>query len=99
MSLIALNQIEKGLSAPLTADALGSVLAPYAKTLLVTAQETLDLAGLNAVQINRVVYVGGSSLMNMVTQTMKTRFPDAQHTFTEVFSAVADGLALASAQK
>ena len=99
MSLIALNQIEKGLSAPLTADALGSVLAPYAKTLLVTAQETLDLAGLNAMQINRVVYVGGSSLMNMVTQTMKMRFPDAQHTFTEVFSAVADGLALASAQK
>ncbi|MDE0969191.1 MAG: Hsp70 family protein [Octadecabacter sp.] len=98
-SLIALNQIEKGLSAPLSTNALSNVLAPYAKNLLVTAQETLDLAGLNAVHIDRVVYVGGSSLMNMVTQTMKMRFPDAQHSFTDVFSAVADGLALASAQK
>jgi hypothetical chaperone protein len=30
---------------------------------------------------------------------MEIRFPNATHTFTEVFSAVADGLALASAQK
>ena len=98
-SLIALNHIEKGLSAPLSPDALSSVLAPYATTLLVTAQETLDLAGLDAARIDRVIYVGGSSLMNMVTQTMEIRFPNATHTFTEVFSAVADGLALASAQK
>lgn len=98
-SLIALGQIEKGLSAALSTDALSSVLAPYAKTLLVTAQETLDLAGVDAARIDRVIYVGGSSLMNMVTQTMGMRFTDAQHTFTEVFSAVADGLALASARK
>jgi hypothetical chaperone protein len=37
--------------------------------------------------------------MKMVTTTMEMRFPKATHAFTEVFSAVADGLALASAQK
>ena len=75
------------------------MLAPYAATLLVTAQETLDFAGLDAARIDRVIYVGGYSLMKMVTTTMEMRFPKAAHTFTEVFSAVADGLALASAQK
>lgn len=95
-SLIVLDQIEKGLSAPIPADALGCVLAPYAETLLLTAQETLDLAGLDAARVDRVIYVGGSSLMKMVTDTMNARFPKAQHAFSEVFSAVADGLALSS---
>ena len=31
--------------------------------------------------------------MSIVTETMKAQFPDAQHSFTEAFSAVADGLA------
>jgi hypothetical chaperone protein len=41
-----------------------------------------------------VVYVGGSSLMTMVSQTMKERFPQAAHSFSNVFTAVADGLAI-----
>lgn len=97
-SLISLTQIEKGLSAAIPADALNAVLAPYAQTLLVTAQQTLERAGVVAERVDRVIYVGGSSLMGMVTQTMKGRFPAAQHTFTEVFSAVVDGLAIASGQ-
>ncbi|MGJ8610755.1 MAG: Hsp70 family protein [Octadecabacter sp.] len=95
-SRIVLDQIEKGLSAPIPANALTGVLAPYAETLRLTAQETLDLAGVEAEQVDRVIYVGGSSLMNMVTQTMNAHFPKAQHSFSEVFSAVADGLALSS---
>lgn len=95
-SLIALGEIEKGLSAPLPADVLKDVLAPYAATLLLTAQETLDFAGIDASQVDRVIYVGGSSLMTMVTQTINGCFPKAQHSFSEVFSAVADGLALSS---
>ncbi len=35
--------------------------------------------------------------MKIVTESMNERFPKAQQSFLEVFSAVADGLALAQA--
>ncbi len=98
-SMIALDQIERGLSSPLQPETLTSILAPFSKTLQLAAQDTLSLASLDATQIERVIYVGGSCLMTMVTQTMTTQFPQAQHSFSEVFTAVTDGLALASAHK
>jgi len=93
-AVITLDLVEKGLAAAIPATALNSVLAPYAATLATTAQETLAHAGVDACQIDRVIYVGGSSLMTMVTQTMQAEFPNAGHSFSEVFSAVAHGLAM-----
>ena len=78
------------------AEVLAEILAPYAQMLRAGAQETLQIAGLDKTRVGRVIYVGGSSLMSMVSDTMKTGFPDAQHSFTEVFTAVTDGLAIAS---
>ena len=98
-SLILLDQIERGLSASLPVDVLGHVLAPHAQALRTGAHDTLQLAGLGKAKVKRVIYVGGSSLMSMVSDTMKEQFPDAQHSFTEVFTAVTDGLALASARR
>jgi len=96
-AVIALGQIERGLSIPLGHAALTSVLAPSAIALREAAQETLDKAGIEAAQIDRVIYVGGSSLMTMVSVAMTEQFPNADHGFSEVFTAVTDGLALASA--
>jgi hypothetical chaperone protein len=96
-AVIALGQIERGLSIPLGHAALTSVLAPSAIALREAAQETLDKAGFDAAQIDRVIYVGGSSLMTMVSVAMTEQFPNADHGFSEVFTAVTDGLALASA--
>ncbi len=98
-SVISLNQIQRNLSAPLPANALAQILAPHAQALKSGAQETLNIADLRSNQVDRVIYVGGSSLMSMVTETMKTQFPNAEHSFTEVFTAVTDGLALASARR
>lgn len=98
-SVIGLEQIERGMSAALPSDALALVLSPFAKTLLSGSQETLVRAGLDASQIDRIIYVGGSSLMTMVTQTMNAQFPQAVHSFAEVFTAVTDGLAIASARR
>ena len=95
-SRIALDQIEPNLFCPLQADVLAEVLAPYAQMLRAGAQETLQIAGLHRTSVGRVIYVGGSSIMSMVSNTMKADFPDAQHSFTEVFNAVTDGLAIAS---
>jgi len=96
--VISLGQIEPGLSVALTVSALAQILADQAQKLRVGAQETVYLADLRPDQIARVIYVGGSSLMPMVQNTMRAQFPDAVHSFTEVFTAVADGLAIASAR-
>lgn len=93
---ILLDRIEPGFVLPLSTDALTESLARYANALEEGARETLRIAGLDVAHVEKVVYVGGSSLMSLVSQTMKTRFPRAVHTFSEVFTAVADGLAIAA---
>ncbi|MEX2520106.1 MAG: Hsp70 family protein [Paracoccaceae bacterium] len=96
---IALDLVEPGLSSPLSADMLTEILSAYARDLRIGAQETLRLAGLEPGRIDRVIHVGGSSLMSMTSGTMKALFPDASHSFTEVFTAVADGLAIATGRR
>jgi len=93
---ILLDRIEPGLALPLSADALTEILARHADTLAQGARETLRIAGLDAAHVEKVVYVGGSSLTSLVSQTMKTQFPKAGYSFSEVFTAVADGLAIAA---
>ncbi|MEP5383267.1 MAG: Hsp70 family protein [Shimia thalassica] len=95
---ILLDPIERHLSCPLSNTDLGEILAPYSHSLRTGAQETLRLAGVDAASVERVIYVGGSSLMSMVSEAMKKEFPSADHSFTEVFTAVTDGLAIASAR-
>jgi hypothetical chaperone protein len=95
-AVISLGLIERGLSADLATDELGSILVEYSKALNGGAAETLRLAGLDAGDVQRVIYVGGSSLLTLVSDTMKAQFPAAEHSFTEVFTAVTDGLAIAS---
>ena len=95
---IPLGVLEKGLCAALSGTALADSLTPYGAALRGGAQDTLRLAGLETGQIDRVIYVGGSSLMSVVSDTMKLEFPKARHTFAEVFTAVTDGLARAAAR-
>ena len=96
---ILLEQIEPGWSVPLSEEALAASLARHADALAEGAHETLRIAGLDVACVEKVVYVGGSSLMSMVSQTMKEQFPQAVHSFSEVFTAVADGLSIAAGDK
>ena len=96
---ILLDPIEPGLSVSLSADTLEASLAHHADALAEGARETLRLAGLAPSGVGKVVYVGGSSLMSMVSRTMKDQFPGAVHSFSEVFTAVADGLAIAAGER
>ena len=93
---IALEKIEPGLTALLQKAALQEILRPYSSDLRTGALETVQMAGLDPSQVERVIYVGGSSLMTMVSETMTALFPNAEHSFSEVFTAVTDGLALAA---
>lgn len=97
-SLIKLDEIERGLHTSLPLDVMATTLSPHAQMLRTGAQETLQRAGIDAARVDRVIYVGGSSLMSMVSDAMKAEFPKAEHSFTEVFTAVTDGLAIAAAR-
>lgn len=93
---IDLAEVERGLRVPLTATDLTAILSPFGHDLTDAAARTIDLAGLAPRDIDRIVYVGGSSMMAMVPTAMAALLPDAAHEFSEVFTAVASGLALAS---
>jgi hypothetical chaperone protein len=96
---IDLGQIEMGLSATLSAEMMNDILMPYAKDLETGARETLRLANYDVQNVDRIIYVGGSSLMKIISNTMETLFPNASHSFSDVFSAVTVGLALAAGRR
>ncbi|NDV00828.1 Hsp70 family protein [Pseudoroseicyclus tamaricis] len=91
-----LGFIEPGLAAGIDAAALGEILAPFAAQIGEAAAETLRMAGVGPEAVTRVTYVGGSSLLAQVSETMREALPEAEHVFSEVFTAVAEGLAIAA---
>tara|TARA_B100001093_G_C26713326_1_gene964482 strand:- start:347 stop:673 length:327 start_codon:yes stop_codon:yes gene_type:complete len=95
-SLNLLDHIERGLTVPLPIKALEKILAHHIIILESIVHETVEKANLNAQKIDRVIYVGGSSMMTIVLKNMKILFPTAQDSFANVFTAVAEGLAIAS---
>ncbi|MEM6823542.1 MAG: Hsp70 family protein [Pseudomonadota bacterium] len=95
---VDLEVVETGFAVPLDTDALNSILESVAATLLKGAEETLRQAGLGTKDVTRVVYVGGSSLMSVILSAFRRAYPNANHDVGEVFTAVADGLAIAAAR-
>ena len=94
---VAMGFIEPGLRVPMSGTALTDILSANRATLGEAAAETLRMAGVTGDQVGRIVLVGGSSLMGFVTQEMTRRCPNAQVLQSEAFTAVVDGLALATA--
>lgn len=95
-SRVALGLIEKGLTAEITPASLAEALDDFGTRLSEAAAETLASAGLESVDV--VVLVGGSSLMLLVSDAMQKLLPNARIDRSEPFTAVVDGLALASAE-
>ncbi len=95
---IDLDLIEKGLRADLTQHAMDAVLADHATAIRACAAETLAMADVTPDRIGKIVFVGGSSLMQVVEDAMVGMFPGAALERAEAFTAVADGLAIAAAR-
>jgi hypothetical chaperone protein len=93
---ISLTAIERGLNVPLPVNMLSEILNHHSAQLRQGAATAVALAEISKDQIDRIIYVGGSSLMAVVSETMQSEFPNAHQTFSEVFTAVADGLAIAA---
>lgn len=93
---IAMEFIEAGLAAPLSPEALDASLRRFGADLRRAAAETLAMAGLGAGDVRSVVLVGGSSLMRLVTDMTRELLPGATPWRSDAFTAVVDGLALAT---
>lgn len=93
---IAMDEIEPGLSAPVTPESLSAALSRARAALHEAAAETVALAGISPDQVDEVILVGGSSLMRLVPEDMQALFPRAAIRSAEAFTAIVDGLAIAA---
>jgi hypothetical chaperone protein len=93
---IDLTLVEPGLSAGITRDSLAAALSGFRRQLDEAARETLSRAGIEPAAVGHVILVGGSSLMTLVTDRMRAIFSAAIQHRAEAFTAVVDGLALAT---
>jgi len=92
---IDMAMIEKGLGATITRGSLNASLADSRPQLQGAIYETLMRAATSPAQIDRMVLVGGSSLLAMVEDEARAICPTASLDHAAVFTAVVDGLALA----
>ncbi len=93
---IKLGVLEPELAASLSTDALNLSIASDVATITACALETLQMAGVPKGRVGRIVFVGGSSLTPAITNALSATFPDAECVFSEVFTAVTNGLAIAA---
>lgn len=93
---IDLRSVEPRLAASITKGDLEQSLAADVGKIRDCARETLALAGVTAARVDRVIFVGGSSLMAVVSDAMRAEFPDASLEYSDALTAVVKGLALAA---
>ncbi|QAX29801.1 Hsp70 family protein [Leisingera sp. NJS204] len=93
---IDLKLLQRGLSVPLPAAEMNQTLAEQTAAIGACAAETLAQAGLPAASVDRIVLVGGSSLLGAVQAQMRSICSNARVETGNAMTAVADGLALAA---
>lgn len=93
---IAMGMVERGLSVPLTEDDLRTALTDSVTGIAEAAAETLALSQIAPEAVDRIVLVGGSSLMRAVQMAVHLVCPAARIESGKALTGVADGLALAA---
>ena len=88
--------IDRGLTAGIDAFSLATSLQKYRNDLHDAAAETLHRAAIAPVDVGAVILVGGSSLMSMVEDIGRALCPTASIERSDAFTAVVDGLAMAT---
>ena len=74
-------------------DSVAAIMRECSETIILQ-----HFQNLSADQIGQIVFVGGSSLMAVIEDTMVRLFPHATLERTEAFTAVAAGLAIAASK-
>lgn len=93
---IDLGLIMRDYSLDITRNQLSDMMVPHRQQIIDGIQETLAISKISAPEVTDVIFVGGSSQMSFVHSALHEICPNAiQHT-TAVFTAVVDGLAIAT---
>jgi hypothetical chaperone protein len=93
---VDLGLVEPGLRIPVSVGQMTAALNAQREGLRAAMYETLMQAGTSPAQVDHVILVGGSSLMRMVRDEVQAVCPTARVSQAEAFTAVVDGLALAT---
>ncbi|MGR3803807.1 Hsp70 family protein [Marinibacterium profundimaris] len=93
---ILLDMVERGLSVPLSPEAMQNDLSEAMRGIAEAAAETLRLAQIAPGAVDRIVLVGGSSLMHAVQDAVAQVCPNARVDSGKALTGVADGLALSA---
>ena len=73
-------------------------LSGLAEQIGAAAMETLKAADMEAGEVDRLIFVGGSSLMQVVEAALRDRFPQAEVHRGAALTAIVEGLALKSSE-
>jgi len=93
---IDLRVIERGLRVALGAGAVEELLAPMTLQMAKAALETVLKADSPPEAVTHLVFVGGSSLMEVTRSALGAAFPHAQVHHGSALTAIVDGLGLAA---
>ncbi|WP_299564703.1 Hsp70 family protein [uncultured Sulfitobacter sp.] len=94
VGLIDLGVVERGMDVTVAAAQIGAALDDLAQEIARAALRTVTDAGIAPNGITHLVFVGGSSLMGVVEETLCPQFPGAAVHRGSALTAIADGLAL-----
>jgi len=93
---IDLRVVARGLSVALGAGVVEELLAPMTGQMAQAALETVLQAGAVPEDVTHLVFVGGSSLMEVTRSALGAVFPQAQVHHGSALTAIVDGLGLAA---
>ena len=91
---MALDWIERGLGAAVTAHGLERFLAQPLEQVVACARDCLQLAGLSPQGVDAIYLTGGSSALRPLRQALRVAFPDTPQVEGDLFGGVAAGLAV-----
>ena len=95
---IDMSMLKPGARLALPAEMMTRKLSALAERVGEAGLACVGEAGCEAGAVDRLIFVGGSSLMQVVEQALTARFPNAQVHRGAALTAIVDGLALATAR-
>jgi hypothetical chaperone protein len=94
--VVDLAVVERGLSAGLPEGLVGGLLQPMAGDMAQAAVQTMAQAQVDPLAVTHLVFVGGSSLIQVTRTALTEVFPQAQVHHGQALTAIVGGLGLAS---
>ncbi len=91
---IDLTVVTRGLTVPVSGARMTETLAGLADRIGAAAQEVLSRSGLAPEAVTHLIFVGGSSLMQVIEAALTRRLPNSAVHRGSAMTAIVDGLAL-----